>query len=85
MPAELCLENHERTLGHQYALNSAVETESAAFPFIANEIPEEAVDAEGNRTMSGEVKLAVFGFSFITTKCQCGFVHCLQQSLQSFH
>uniref|UniRef100_A0A6J0UQ31 BTB/POZ domain-containing protein 8 n=1 Tax=Pogona vitticeps TaxID=103695 RepID=A0A6J0UQ31_9SAUR len=52
MPAELCLENHERTLGHQYALNSAVETESAAFPFIANEIPEEAVDAEGNRTMS---------------------------------
>ncbi|KAJ7332510.1 hypothetical protein JRQ81_014690 [Phrynocephalus forsythii] len=50
--AEQCLENHERTLGHQYALNGAAETDSAAFPFTANEIPEEADGAEGNITMS---------------------------------
>ncbi|XP_060629900.2 BTB/POZ domain-containing protein 8 [Anolis sagrei] len=45
--AEHCLENHERTSGHQYSSNESIETES-----VAKDIPEEAVDAEGNVTVS---------------------------------
>lgn len=66
-----CLENHERTSGYQYSLSGALETEAAASPFIANEIPGEeaaaaAVDAEGNAVVSGEVKPVAFGFPFVT-------------------
>ncbi|XP_044288288.1 BTB/POZ domain-containing protein 8 isoform X5 [Varanus komodoensis] len=46
------LENHERPSGHQYSSNGTTETETAASPFIANKIPEEAVDAKGNATVS---------------------------------
>ncbi|XP_062992487.1 BTB/POZ domain-containing protein 8 [Elgaria multicarinata webbii] len=50
--AAQCLENHERPPGYQYSSNGAVETETATAAFIANEIPEEAVDAKGNVTVS---------------------------------
>nr|XP_028588617.1 AP2-interacting clathrin-endocytosis protein isoform X4 [Podarcis muralis] len=57
-----CLENHERTSGYQYSLSGALETEAAASPFIANEIPGEeaaaaAVDAEGNAVVSDDSKI----------------------------
>ncbi|XP_042318885.1 BTB/POZ domain-containing protein 8 isoform X2 [Sceloporus undulatus] len=45
--AEHCLENHEKTPVHQYSSDGAIETESVSSLFIAKEIPEEAVDAEG--------------------------------------
>lgn len=63
---EQCLDNLERTSGHQYSSNKAIETEIAAVPFIANEIPKEAVDAEGNvAAASGEVKTVVGGLSLL--------------------
>lgn len=77
-------QDHERTSGHQYSSNGAVETETVASFFIENKISEETVDAEGNVTMSGEVKTVPCGFSLLP-KCHCGFVCYLQQGLQLFY
>ncbi|XP_053103979.1 BTB/POZ domain-containing protein 8 isoform X2 [Hemicordylus capensis] len=52
---EQCLD--ERTSGHQYSSDGAIEAETAVSPFIANEIPEEAVDADGSVTVSGDSKV----------------------------
>ncbi|XP_060088167.1 BTB/POZ domain-containing protein 8 [Heteronotia binoei] len=49
-------QDRERTSGHQYSSNEAVETETVASSFIANEISEGTVDAEGNVTMSDNSK-----------------------------
>lgn len=77
-------QDHERTTGHQYSTNGAVETETVASSFMANEISEETVDAEGNVTVSGEVKMVLCGFSLLP-KCHCGLVCHFQQGLQLFH
>lgn len=55
--AERCLENGEKS-----PTNHSIEIGVAVSPLIANETPEEIVDAEGKRTMSGEVKTDVLDF-----------------------
>lgn len=78
--AEQCLENCEKSSDHQYSSNGPIEIDTASSPLIANETPEETVDAEGNGTLSGKVKTVMLGFSLLS-KCQCGFVNYLKQDL----
>nr|XP_056700722.1 BTB/POZ domain-containing protein 8 [Euleptes europaea] len=49
-------QDHGRTCGHQYSSNGAIETATVTSSFIANEISEETVDAEGNVTVSDNFK-----------------------------